>query len=45
MKMLRWLIVPLLSIGLSAQAQLQRADTKESLRGLDGVYVVVQMVD
>jgi len=31
--------------GLNAQAQLQRSDTKESLRGLNGVYVVVQIVD
>jgi hypothetical protein len=35
----------LLLAGLNADAELQQADTKESLRGLDGIYVVVQMVD
>lgn len=45
MKTLRWLILFLLLAGLSAQAQLQRSDTKESLRGLNGVYIAVQIVD
>jgi hypothetical protein len=35
----------LLLAGLAATAEIQHADTKESLRGLDGVYVVVRMVD
>ena len=35
----------LLLAGLAANAEIQQADTKESLRGLDGVYVLVQMVD
>ena len=35
----------LLLAALAANAEIQQADTKESLRGLDGVYVVVQMVD
>ena len=35
----------LLLASLTASAEIQRADTKESLRGLDGVYVVTQMMD
>ena len=40
-----WLTCWLLLAALTANAEIQQADTKESLRGLDGVYVVVQMVD
>ncbi len=39
------LILSLLTAVLSAQAGIERSDTKESLRGLNGVYVVVQLVD
>lgn len=39
------LILFLLLAGLSARAGIERSDTKESLRGLNGVYVVVQIVD
>lgn len=45
MKLIPSLIAILLLTGLAAQAQLQRSDTKESLRGLKGVYVIVQIVD
>jgi hypothetical protein len=45
MKKFIHLTVVLLLTALAARAQLQRSDTKESLRGLTGVYVVVQIVD
>jgi hypothetical protein len=41
----RLLILFLLTAALSARAGIERNDTKESLRGLNGVYVVVQLVD
>jgi len=43
--MQRFLILFLLTAGLSARADIERSDTKESLRGLHGIYVVVQLVD
>jgi hypothetical protein len=47
MKNLNCLAVSLLLLraGLTAKAGLQHSDTKESLRGLNGVYVAVQIVD
>src|SRR6266850_1491100 len=45
MKLIKLLLPVLLLTGLAAQAQIQRSDTKESLRGLTGVYVIVQIVD
>jgi hypothetical protein len=45
MKMLTSFIALLLLTSLTASAEIQRADTKESLRGLDGVYLITQMVD
>ena len=45
MNKLSGLIVLVLLAALSASAQLQRTDTKESLRGLEGVYVIIQLVD
>jgi len=35
----------LLVAGLTADAGMERSDTKESLRGLNGVYVAVQIID
>jgi hypothetical protein len=45
MKKIIMLLGFLLLTALAAPAQIQHADTKESLRGLDGVYVVIQIVD
>lgn len=45
MKRLTLLAVVLLLAGLTARAMLQRSNTSASLRGLDGVYVAVQIVD
>ena len=39
------LIAFLLLTSLAALAELQRSDTKESLRGLSGVYVISQLID
>src|ERR1700690_2120794 len=39
------LIVFLLLTGFTAPAEIQRSDTKESLRDLNGVYVVSQFID
>ncbi len=38
-------IILLACLGSTAQAQLEHADYKQSLQGLNGVYVVVQIVD
>src|SRR5208282_5243934 len=45
MKTSKWLILFLLLASLRAIAGIERTDTKESLRGLNGVYVVVQIID
>ncbi|HXI73237.1 MAG TPA: hypothetical protein VNN22_23100 [Verrucomicrobiae bacterium] len=45
MKALTSLIAVLLFAGLTARADVQRADSKESLRVLTGVYVICQLVD
>lgn len=42
---LNGLLIFLFLTGLTAKAGLQRSDTKESLRGLSGVYVVTQIID
>src|SRR5580698_10612668 len=38
-------IIFLALMGFAAQAQLSRADFKQSLKGLNGVYVVIQIAD
>src|SRR5579862_8755113 len=45
MKKLRLMVVFLLLAGVAANAGIERSDTKESLRGLSGVYVVSQFID
>lgn len=45
MKLIKLLLSILMLTSMASQAQLQRSDTKESLRGLNGVYVIVQIVD
>jgi len=45
MKILTSFIAIWLLAGLTARAEVQRADSKESLRGLNGVYVICQLVD
>ena len=45
MKKFIYLTAVLWLTAVAAHAQWQRSDTKESLRGLTGVYVVIQIVD
>lgn len=45
MKKLTSLIVVLLLAGLTARAGIERSDSRDSLRGLKGIYVVSQFVD
>jgi hypothetical protein len=45
MKFIKLLLPVFFLTGLAAHAQIQQSDTKESLRGLNGVYVIVQIVD